>query len=143
MFRSLKPAPESLEPEPVSAALRMALTVRLRIFVREAIDPAAREFLNHFSHRLDMVGVRHQSVDYEAAKAGAWWKGQRTDELIRTGRRMLSEDPEIQRLKSADGLESIVFDRYVEERLRTLIEDQFNDMDLRLRSLRDNRLNLQ
>ena len=131
------------EPEPVGSALQMALTVRLRIFAVEKIEPAATEFLNEFSERLDKVRARRHAVDFEAAKAWAWWKGQRTTELLEMGHKALSADPEIQRLKAADGVETIVFDRYAGEVLEVLIRERFADIELQMQSLRNNRLNVQ
>lgn len=98
MFQSLKrDADPEEEAETVSSALQMALTVRLRIFAVEKVEPAAIEFLSEFSERLDRVRARRHAVDFEAAKAWAWWKGQRTAELIELGREVLAADSEIQR----------------------------------------------
>jgi hypothetical protein len=131
------------EAEPVSSTLQMALTVRLRIFAVETIEPAAAEFLAEFSERLDKVRARRHAVDFEAAKAWAWWKGQRTAELLEMGHKALALDPEIQRLKADAEIEAIVFDRYAGEALIKLIRERFADIELQMRALRNNRLNVQ
>ena len=144
MLQSLKREVETDdEAEPVSSALQMALSVRLRIFAAEKIEPAATEFLSEFSERLDQVRARRHAVDFEAAKAWAWWKGQRTSELVEMGHKALADDPEIERLKAAEGFETIVFDRYVQEALQRLIRQRFADIELKMQSLRNNRLNVQ
>ena len=144
MFQSLKRYIDTDdEPEPVSGALQMAMAVRLRIFSVEQIEPAAIAFLAEFSDRLDRVRARRHAVDFEAAKAWAWWKGQRTSELLEAGHKALAADPEIQRLKRAEGMETIVFDRYAGDELMKLIRERFKDIELKMNSLRDNRLNVQ
>jgi len=144
MFQSLKrDADPEEEAETVSSALQMALTVRLRIFAVEKVEPAAIEFLSEFSERLDRVRARRHAVDFEAAKAWAWWKGQRTAELIELGHEVLAADREIQRLKRAENIEAIIFNRYAEKILRNLISERFEDIELRMQSLRNNRLNVQ
>ena len=82
-------------------------------------------------------------MDFEAAKSRAWWKGPRTTELVDMGRRALATDPEIQRLKAADGIEPIVFDRCAGAALQQLVRERFADIELQMASLRDNRLNVQ
>ena len=144
MLQSLKRDVETGdEAESLSSTLQMALSVRLRIFAVEKIKPAADEFLVEFSQRLDQVRARRHAVDFEAAKSRAWWKGPRTTELVDMGRRALATDPEIQRLKAADGIEPIVFDRYAGEALQQLVRERFADIELQMASLRDNRLNVQ
>ncbi len=144
MFQSLKTEAETDdEADAVSSTLQMALAVRLRIFAVEEIEPAATEFLSEFSGRLDQVRARRHAVDFEAAKAWAWWKGQRTTELIELGRKALAADPEIQRLKAAEAVETIVFDRYAGDELLKLIRERFADIELQMQSLRNNRLNVQ
>lgn len=131
------------EPEPISSTLQMALTLRLKIFTAEEIEPAATAFLTEFSDRLDQVRARRHAVDFEAAKAWAWWKGQRTTELVERGQEALARDPEIQRLRDLEGVETIVFDHYAGTALRALIGDRFDDIELKIQSLRNNRLNVQ
>ena len=144
MFQSLKRYMDTDdEPEPVSAALQMAMAVRLRIFAVEEIEPAATTFLAEFSERLDRVRARRHAVDFEAAKAWAWWKGQRTAELLEAGHKALAADPEIQRLKRAEQMEAIVFNRYAADELMQLIRERFKDIELEMQSLRNNRLNVQ
>lgn len=144
MLQSLKrdTDPED-EPETVSSALQMAVTVRLQIFAVEKVEPAATEFLNEFSARLDRVRARRHAVDFETAKALAWWKGQRTDELIDMGHQTLAADSEIQRLKRDEAIETIVFDRYTDEVLRELVGERFDEIEMHMQSLRNNRLNVQ
>ncbi len=143
MCQTQKPKTPKPAPEPVNGALQMALSLRLRIFAAETVEPAATEFLSEFSERLDKVRARRHAVDFEAAKAWAWWKGQRTAELVESGHKALAADAEIQRLKSEAQVETIVFDRYAGQALRELIRDRFSDLDLRMRTLRNNRLNVQ
>lgn len=144
MFQTLRDkADPDDEVTPVSGALHMALSVRLSIFAVEKIEPAATEFLTEFSERLDNVRARPHAVDFEAAKAWAWWKGQRTSELVELGHRTLAADPEIQRLKNVEEIESIVFDRYAGEALSNLIRERISDIELQIQSLRNNRLNVQ
>jgi hypothetical protein len=131
------------EAETVSSALQMALTVRLRIFAVEKVEPAATGFLSEFSERLDRVRARRHTVDFEAAKAWAWWKGEGTDELIELGHETLAADSEIQRLKRAENIEAIIFNRYAENVLRNLISERFDYIELQMQSLRNNRLNVQ
>lgn len=144
MFRTLrkKTDPDD-EPAPVSSAVQMALAVRLKIFAVEEVEPAATEFLSEFSERLDNVRARRHAVDFEAAKARAWWEGQRTSELVASGHAALAVDAEIQRLIAEQEIVTIVFDRYAEEALRKLIQERFSDIALRMRILRNNRLNVQ
>ena len=144
MFQTLrrKTDPDT-EAAPVSGALQMAVAVRLQIFAVEEVEPAATDFLNEFSDRLDNVRARRHAVDFEAAKAWAWWKGQRTAELVALGREALAADHEIRRMKAEEEIESIVFDRYAGEALRALIQERFADVALRIQSLRNNRLNVQ
>ena len=144
MFQSLKRYTDTAKKAgAVSGALQMALTVRLRIFAVENIEPAAAEFLAEFSERLDKVRASRHAVDFEAAKAWAWWKGQRTTELLEMGHETLAEDPEIQRLRAESELEAIVFDRYAENALGKLIRKRFADIELQMQVLRNNRLNVQ
>ncbi|TNF87733.1 MAG: hypothetical protein EP301_06225, partial [Gammaproteobacteria bacterium] len=86
MFQNLKHDVEPGEgPETLGGTLQMALTVRLRIFAIEKVAPAVTEFLGEFSERLDRVRARRHAVDFEAAKAWAWWTGGRMDELVELG----------------------------------------------------------
>jgi hypothetical protein len=144
MFQSLKSHTDTDEEiDPVSGALQMALRVRLRIFAVEEIEPAAAEFLAEFSERLDKVRARRHAVDFEAAKAWAWWRGQRTTELLEMGHKALAVDPEIQRLKAEAEIEAIVFDRYAGAAMEKLIRERYADIELQMRALRNNRLNVQ
>ena len=143
MFRNLKHDVESdATPEAVSSVLQMALSVRLRIFAAESVQPAVTEFLGWFSERLDRMRARRHAVDFEAAKAWSWWKGERTDALVELGHETLAADREIQRLKRDENVETIVFDRYAGDALRALIRERFDDIELRMQSLRNNRLNV-
>ncbi len=142
MFQNLKLKIDA-EPEPVSGALQMALTVRLRIFAVEKIEPAAADFLSEFSARLDRVRARRHAVDFEAAKAWVWWQDRRTQELLTSGLEALAADPEIERLRAEEAIEKIVFEQFASEMLEALIRRRFADIELQMQSLRNNRLNVQ
>ncbi len=143
MFRHRKSSACHHPEAPVSPALEMALSVRLRIFARADIEPATAAFLEAFTDRLDGVRASRHSVDFETAKALAWWQGVETDRLVALACTEIENDPEIQRLKSVDDLEAIVLDRHVEERVRALIRDGQDDLALRLTLLSKTRLNVQ
>jgi len=143
MFRLQKSNGVSAQADPVSPALQMALTIRLRIFAAEAIVPAAAAFLEAYGERLDQVRAHRHAVDFEAAKARSWWMGTRTDELVARGREIITADPEIGRLKASEDLETILFDAHLEQQIRALIHDRDDDLELGIRSMSENRLNVQ
>lgn len=129
--------------ESVNAATLMAMTVRLQIFAREVIEPAAERLLGELGDRLDEVSAHRHSVDFEVAKALAYWKSHETDELIARSRKTLAVDPEIRRIRQCDDVEAIVFDRQVATLAREAIARRFGSIAERARALRDNRLNVQ
>lgn len=143
MFRRQKSRAARRSPAPVNPALEMALAVRLKIFARATIAPAAADFLETFSRRLDEVCSRRHSVDFETAKALAWWQGPETERLVALGCTEVCGDQEIRKLMAAYAVETVVLERHVAQRLRTAIEKDGADLTLRLKALRDNRLNLQ
>ena len=143
MFRRGRYRLHTRNPAPVHPALEMALTVRLDIFSRAEIRPAAEACLAEFGKRLDQVRSHRHSVDFETAKALAWWEGPETDRLVALGTRTVGQDGEIQKLRTAHRLEAIIFERHLEERLKERIRTRGKDMRLQLIALRDNRLNLQ
>ena len=92
---------------------------------------------------MDKVPARRHAVDFESAKAWAWWQGERTNELVALGLATLAADTEIQRLNMVEAVESIVFECFADEASRNLIHERRADLELQIQSLRNNRLNVQ